>query len=151
MSVPQDDPKLHALKREWAAARLVVIGGLILAVCVAGYYVYRQRPRPNVPRQEVVATPRYDPKLVARVEAAVCTAELLRAKDLGMVPQYGALATTRLLRANVPRRYICEAATHLTRYFISADLLCANIAEPRCVSVYRVALKDGTLIYARPD
>ena len=71
-----------------------------------------------------------------------------------MVPQYATLATPRALRGTTPGRFICEAKTDLTHYFISADLKCSQLAQlsdARCVSVYRVALKDGTLIYSRPS
>jgi len=70
---------------------------------------------------------------------------------LGMVPNYGVLASGQLYHGTVPNRFICEAKTNLTHYFISADLVCNKISDPRCVSVYRVALKDGTLIYSRPQ
>jgi hypothetical protein len=155
MSLPQDDNKMGALKREWAAARIVVIGGFIVAIAVAGYFLYRARQE-QLAQQPVVHTtvvsPKVDRKTLVRVELAVCTAELLRAKDLGVVPNYGELATGGLVRApDAPRRFICEAKTHLTNYFISADILCDRLADPRCVSIYRVATKDKQLIYARPE
>jgi predicted negative regulator of RcsB-dependent stress response len=154
MSLPEDQ-RQRALKREWAAARIVVIGGLIAAVGVAGYFIWRARQEQlaaqPVVHATVVARPKLDPKTLARLELAVCSAELLRAKDLGIVPSYGALASPRLARANVPTRFICEAQTHLTKYFIAADVLCNQLGDPRCVSVFRIATKDGTLIYARPE
>jgi len=88
---------------------------------------------------------------LARAELAVCTVELMRAKDLGVIPSYGQLASGQLVRApDAPHRFICEAQTHLTNYFISADVLCGKIADPRCVSVYRVATKEKQLVYSRP-
>lgn len=156
MSLPEDDKKMGALKREWAAARIVVIGGFIVAVAVAGYFVYRARQQQIVAQQPVVhatvVNPKVDPKLVARVELAVCTAELTRAKDVGAVPPYGELASGQLVRvADVPRRFICEAKTHLTAYYIAADVLCDKLSDPRCVSVYRVANREKQLIYSRPE
>ncbi|HTW34941.1 MAG TPA: hypothetical protein VMD53_10020 [Rhizomicrobium sp.] len=156
MSLPEDDKKMGALKREWAAARIVVIGGLIVAVAVAGYFVYRARQQQLAAEQPVVhatvVRPKLDTKVLARVELAVCTAELLRAKDVGAIPSYGELASAQLLRAgDAPRRFICEAKTHLTNYFISADVLCDKLADPRCVSIYRVANKEKQLIYSRPE
>jgi len=155
MSLPEDGNNMGALKREWAAARIVVIGGFIVAIAVAGYFLYRARQQ-EIAQQPVVHTtvvnPKIDPKLVARVELAVCTAELMRAKDVGAIPFYGQLATGRLVRApDAPQRFICEAKTHLTAYFISADVLCNKLADPRCVSVYRVATREKQLIYERPE
>ena len=155
MSLPKDDQTQRALKREWMAARIVVVGGLIVAVGTVGYFAWRARQerlaQQPVVHTTVVARPKVDAKVLAQVELAVCTAELSRAKDLGMVPQYGDLASPRLMRGTMPRRFVCEAQTHLTHYFISADLVCNQLADSRCVSVYRIALKDGTLIYSRPQ
>jgi len=155
MSLPEDDKKMGALKREWAAARIVVIGGFVIAVAVAGYFVYRAKQQQAALQPVVHATvvrPKVDPKLVARVELAVCTAELMHAKDLGAIPPYGELASGQLVRvADVPRRFICEAKTHLTAYFIAADVLCDKLSDPRCVSVYRVANREKQLIYSRPE
>jgi hypothetical protein len=155
MSLPEDDKKMGALKREWAAARLVVIGGFIVAIAVAGYFVYRAKQQ-EIAQQPVVHTtvvkPKVDPKVLARVELAVCTAELMHAKDLGAIPSYGELATGQLVRAgDAPRRFICEARTHYTNYFIAADVLCDKLADPRCVSVFRVATREKQLIYERPE
>jgi hypothetical protein len=99
-----------------------------------------------------VVAPKVDPKVLVRVELAVCTAELMHAKDVGAIPAYGELATGQLVRAgDAPRRFICEAKTHLTNYFIAADVLCDKLSDPRCVSVYRVANREKQLIYARPE
>ena len=151
-----DDNEDTALTaREWLAARIVIIGGFIVAIAVAGYLVYRGRQQQLAQQPVVHATvvrPKVDPKVLARVELAVCTAELLRAKDLGAIPSYSEVSNGKLLRAgDAPRRFICEAQTHLTKYFISADLLCENFADPRCISVFRVANKEQQLIYARPE
>jgi hypothetical protein len=155
MSLPEDDKKMGALKREWAMARIVVIGGFIVAIAVAGYFVYRAKQQELAQQPVVHATvvnPKVDAKVLVRVELAVCTAELMHAKDVGAVPAYGELATAQLVRAgDAPRRFICEAKTHLTNYFIAADVLCDKLSDPRCVSVYRVANREKQLIYARPE
>jgi predicted negative regulator of RcsB-dependent stress response len=155
MSLPEDDKKMGALKREWAAARVVIIGGFIVAIAVAGYFYYRARQE-QLAQQPIVHTtvvrPKVDAKTLARAELAVCTAELMRAKDVGAIPTYGQLATGQLVRApDAPQRFICEARTHLTSYYISADVMCDKLADPRCVSVYRVATKERQLIYDRPQ
>ncbi len=151
MSLPEDN-KLRALKREWAAARIVVIGGFVVAIGVAGYFAYRER-QASLSQERAGAAQAVsgttNAMTLERIEAAVCKAELARAKDIGIVPQYSELATPRFVWGNVPRRYVCEAATHLTQYFIAADLRCDNLADKRCVSIYRVALKDGRLVYSR--
>jgi predicted negative regulator of RcsB-dependent stress response len=155
MSLPEENPKQHALRREWAAARVVIIGGFIVAIAVAGYFAYRQEQatraltQANAPQAGLAH--KVDPKLLARAELAICSAELVQAQGIGIVPTYGQLATPTLVRGDVPRRFICEAGTHLTRYFIAADIRCNNLADARCVSVFRIALKNGALVYQRPD
>jgi hypothetical protein len=156
MSPPPNDNKQRALAREWAAARIVIIGGFIIAIAVAGYFWYRERQATLAEQQasmpHAVAAPhKIDAKTLARIELAVCTVELNDAKSLGIIPQYGALASPRMARGNAPRRFICEAQTHLTRYFIAADILCNHLADARCVSVYRIATKAGSLVYSRPQ
>jgi len=150
VSVPGGETKQSALHLEWAAARIVVIGGLILAVAVAGYFIYRNQQAERAAAQ-AAAPHKLDPKLLARAELAVCTAELAQAINIGIVPTYGQLASPNLVRGPVPKRFICEAGTHLTRYFIAADLLCNNLTDAHCVSIYRIATKDGQLLYDRPE
>ena len=155
MSAPEDDTKQRALKREWAAARIVVIGGFIIAIAVVGYFLWKARQdrlaQTPVVHATVVSPPKIDAKTLRQLELALCTVELMHAQDLGMVPRYGELTTGLAFHGTVPGRFICEAKTSLTHYFISADLLCNKLTDARCVSVYRVALKDGTLIYSRPQ
>jgi hypothetical protein len=150
----QDDKKMGALKREWAAARIVIIGGFVVAIAVAGYFFYRARQEQIAAQQPVVhatvVAPKVDPKVLARVELAVCSAELVHAIDLGVIPAYGQLASGQLVRAP-DNRFICEAKTHLTNYYISADVLCDKLSDARCVSIYRVATQDKQLIYSRPQ
>lgn len=159
MSLPEDDDKKRTPKLESTPVRIAALG-VVIVVAVAAYFGYRayQHHRAaqvaSLVHTTVVSGPKLDRKLVRNIEIAICTAEIARAKDLGMIPTYGGLASPNMIQANVPRRFICEAQTHLTHYFVSADLLCENIRvtvqDPRCISVFRVALKDGTLIYSRP-
>ena len=153
MSQTEVDSKQHALRREWAAARIVVIGGLVIAVAVAGYFAYQQEQTMRAEQQaalpHTLAPKRIDPKVLARVELAVCSAELKQAINIGIVPTYGQLASRNLQPGNAERRFICQASTHIAHYFIEADVQCNNLADARCVSIYRIALKDGRLLYDR--
>src|SRR5277367_5937903 len=102
MSLPEENPKQHALRREWAAARVVIIGGFIVAIAVAGYFAYRQEQatraltQANAPQAGLAH--KVDPKLLARAELAICSAELVQAQGIGIVPTYGQLATPTLVR-----------------------------------------------------
>lgn len=152
MSLPDDNSNKSALSREWAAARIVVIGGLVVAIAVAGYFAYRARTPAVLPLQTVVpAAAKPDAKLLARVELAVCTTVVKRAMDIGIIPTYGRLDTPQLVKTDVAHRFVCVGATHAAKYYVAADLRCNNLVDPQCVSVYRVALRDGTLLYSRPQ
>lgn len=153
MTTPEDDTTQRALRREWAAARLVVIGGLIVGLAIVGYLAYQQKAAADRALQEIAsqsAERKINAKALAEAELAVCSAELIRAKAIGIVPNYGVLVSPHLIRGNIANRYVCEAGTSLTRYYIAADIRCNKLAEARCVSVYRIALKGGTLVYSRP-
>lgn len=149
MSSADNDGKQRALAREWLAARIVVIGGLVLAVAVAGYFAYQQHEA-AVQVQQAAIPKKIDFKALRRIETAVCTAEVVRAIDIGVVPAYAQLATWQL--AKTPQgHYLCEAKTRVTTYLIAADLLCNDLKKADCVSIYRILLKDGRFVYARPQ
>ena len=147
----EDNTKVHALSREWTIARNFVIGAIVIAIGVGGYFAYRAHEASVAGKQSVPIPKKIDAKALERVETAVCSAELARAKTLGIVPTYGVLASPHLVRGDVPMRFICEAKTSVTAYLIAADLRCTHSLAGSCVSIYRIATKDGELLYARPD
>jgi hypothetical protein len=116
---------------------------LVVALLAGGYFLQTMRLR----NAAGTATLSHAEQL-ARAELAVCQAEMLTAKNLGIVPVYAQLASQKLLRT-AGSHYICVAGTHLTRYYILADLRCNKL--PQCIQVERVAVKDGPLVYLRPQ
>ncbi len=165
MSFPEDNTTQRALSREWAAARIVVIGGFIVAVAVTGYFAWQARQE-SIVRQHVLmaeqqaaaraaaaaAVPgKIDAKKLARAELAFCKAELKRAQDITIVPSYARLAAPNLVPTNIARRFICAAKTDVTVYLIAADLRCSNIQNPQCISIDRIVTKEKLLVYTRPD
>jgi hypothetical protein len=69
---------------------------------------------------------------------------------------YAALATiigkllTQMPRATKVRgRYLCVAGTQVTRYVLAGDLMCRNLKDSRCVSLFSVTQDDGTILYQR--
>lgn len=153
----EEQKNMRGLEREWNMALIVGIGGLVVAIAVAGYFGYREmHRRAQVAVVHAVApTAHIDRKELQKIEVAVCNAEIAGAQSLAVVPAYAKLAEPNLVRTRVRGRFICVAETHLTQYLISADLRCEKlidvIRDPRCVSVFRVMLKDGRLVYSRPD
>ena len=147
MSATQTIATDRALAREWLAARVVIFGGFAVAI-VAAIYFGVIVPKYIAPREMRAA-------LVARVqtlltqEAQVCTAALATAKNFGIVPQYGKLATAQLEQTNVQGRYACLARTPASKYVLVVDLVCRNFKEARCISLYNVSQTDGTILYQR--
>ncbi|HEY3777166.1 MAG TPA: hypothetical protein VGL35_03840 [Rhizomicrobium sp.] len=137
----------RALAREWLAARIVVIGGFVLAA-LAGIWFGVIYPDIILPRQ-VHAALETRVKMLLGAEAQICTTGLNTAKNFGIVPQYGQLATQQLARTDVPGRYVCVAATNAAKYILAVDLLCRELKNPRCISLYNVAQSDGTVLYQR--
>ncbi len=137
----------RGLAREWLIARLVIIGGFLIAIAGAVYYFYVE-PKIIAP-QEARAQLQARVQRILQEEADVCTMALQDAKNYGIVPQYGRLATLKLAGTNVPGRYVCVAATHVAKYLLIVDLVCHNHKDPRCTSLYNVTQGNGATLYQR--
>lgn len=137
----------RALAREWIAIRIIVFGGFLVAL-VAGIWFGIIVPKVIVPR-EVRETLTTQIRTLLTEEAQVCTTALVNAKNFGIVPQYGRLGSAKLAQTNVQGRYACLASTHAAKYVLIVDLLCRNLKDSRCVSLYNVSQTDGTVLYQR--
>lgn len=137
----------RALAREWLAMRIIVIGGFLVAIIAAIWFGIIV-PKVIAPRQmrETLTT---QIRTLLTEEAQVCTTALGNAKNFGIVPQYGQLASAKLAQTNVQGRYACLASTHAAKYVLIVDLLCRSLKDPRCVSLYNVSQSDGTVLYQR--
>jgi hypothetical protein len=137
----------RALAREWLAVRIIVIGGFLVALA-AGLWFGLIYPKYVLPRErQAFFASRV--KHLLNEEATVCTITLNSAKNFGIVPQYGQLATPKLALTNVQGRYACIAQTKVARYVLYVDLQCRDLKSPRCVSLYNVSQADGTVLYQR--
>jgi hypothetical protein len=137
----------RALAREWLAVRIIVIGGFLVALA-AGLWFGVIYPDYVLPREQRADLVNRVQKLLNQ-EAEICTLTLNNAKNFGIVPQYGELATTRLALTKVQGRYICIAHTKVAKYLMVVDLECRDLGSPRCVSLYNVLQADGTVLYQR--
>jgi hypothetical protein len=137
----------RALAREWLAVRIIVIGGFLVALA-AGLWFGVIYPKYILPREQRDFIASRINRLLNE-EAQVCTLALGSAKNFGIVPQYGQLATSRLALTNVKGRFVCMAQTKVTKYLLAVDLQCRDLKTPRCVSLYNVSQTDGTVLYQR--
>ncbi|HEY2444209.1 MAG TPA: hypothetical protein VGI20_00535 [Rhizomicrobium sp.] len=147
MATSDQTAMARALGREWLIARIVIIGGFAIAI-LAGAWFGVVVPRIIEPRrvQAELAT-RADTLL--KDEAQICSMALASAKNFGIVPQYGQLATTKLAATGVRGRYVCLAATSASKYILAVDLICRDLKSPRCTALYNVMQADGTVLYQR--
>ncbi|HEY1612220.1 MAG TPA: hypothetical protein VGF97_00835 [Rhizomicrobium sp.] len=137
----------RALAREWLIARIVVIGGFIVAIVAAIYFGYLV-PRVLAPRQ-VRAALHSRIELLLKTEAQICTTALNDAKNFGIVPQYGHLANAKLGATDVQGRYVCVASTPAAKYLLAIDLICRDLKNPRCTSLYNIVQGNGAVLYQR--
>jgi hypothetical protein len=137
----------RSLAREWLAVRIIVIGGFAIAIAAGIYFgvIVPKFIQPRAERAELVTRV----ETVLKAEAQICSMALSTAKNFGIVPQYGQLATARLAATDVQGRYVCVAATQAAKYVLAVDLLCRNLKSPRCTSLYNVSQSDGTVLYQR--
>jgi hypothetical protein len=118
---------------------VAIIAAVYFGVVVPKYIVPRELRAALTTRVQTLLTQ----------EAQVCTGALANAKNFGIVPQYGQLASARLEQTNVQGRYACLARTPASKYLLVVDLLCRNFKNPRCTSLYNVSQTDGTVLYQR--
>ncbi len=137
----------RSLAREWIAVRVIVIGGFLLALAAGIYFgvVYPDFIQPR----EISAILQGRIRAILGAEEQICVTGLNTAKNFGIVPQYGRLATTRLARTDVQGRYVCVAATNAAKYILAVDLVCHDLKNPRCISLYNVSQTDGTVLFQR--
>ncbi|HXM00531.1 MAG TPA: hypothetical protein VN932_11420, partial [Rhizomicrobium sp.] len=113
----QRDTNLRGISREWLAARIVLLGGFVIAIAVAAYFTLRPAP---VVQQQPAAQTEDQAAVLARKEAnakaaiMVCAMELLNAKNTGIVPSYGQLASMLPRKTATRGRYACIAGTNVT-------------------------------------
>jgi hypothetical protein len=146
MSVTEQGAGERALSREWLAARIVVIGGLVLAAALVAFFgwikpTYLTAPQLTAEQQEARAT--------ALAIRDMCTTGIAAAKAFGILPSYGHLASPNAGRTDVQGRYVCVAGTQVAKYLVAVELLCRDLKDRRCVSLYSVTQDDGTVLYQR--
>lgn len=147
--------------REWFWARVVLIGGFIVAIGVAGYFGWqRHETLVAAQKQQAEALARADqqqsraesPEQARANENAnagmmICAMELLSAKNKGIVPPYGQLAAAEPRATAKKNRLACLATTQVSKYEIQADLVCRTVVDPKCMKLHSVKNGDGTVLY----
>lgn len=150
-----DDADISAIKREWLAARIVVIGGFAITIAFGAYAGLTWRAQLQHARTQAAiakdqqASKEQQANLSA--ERAFCRALLSQTQKLGLVPNFAELTKPVPTATKKTGRYTCEASTGATNYAMTADLMCRNLKSATCVSLYEVALDGKTILFQRHD
>jgi hypothetical protein len=151
MSMSEQNPNMRQLQIEWYAALATVVGGFAIAIAVAAYISFT-----NKPATQTAAAPQSRAEMqkaqVAALEKAgaeICGLELANAQMFGVVPNFGRLLTAMPRATDVRGRYVCVAGTDAAKYVLAGDLVCRNLKDSRCVSLFSVSQPDGTVLYQR--
>ena len=138
---------LSALSREWLAARIVIIGGLVaaaLAIAWFGWLKPAYFTKPQLTPAQIAA------QQTAHAIVNLCATGVGEAKSFGILPNYGKLSNPlKFGRTDVQGRYVCVATTQVAAYLIAVDLLCRETTSRRCVALFSVTQGDGTVLYQR--
>ena len=154
-----DGDGMRMTAREWLAARIVLVGGFIIAIAVAGYFTWAQHQQAEQAAAAAQAQAQAEAKAEAAPTAAqiaqaqarmgqlVCLRVVVNAAVSGIVPNYAKLASRAPVPTKVQGRYSCMAVTDVEKYKVTADLLCSDMRKADCVRLYSVVSGDGTVLY----
>lgn len=153
----EHEADLTALKREWLVARVVLIVGFILAIGFGIYAAYLWRANVVHARQQAAAEVAAQQGAVnlqeanAQAGALLCRLMLANAQNFGIVPSYTKLTNNQPQPTGVTGRYTCAAATDSSQFALTADLICKDLKNPRCVPLYSVTQNGGAVLFQRHD
>src|SRR5690348_13045546 len=103
MAESQLEPRTYGwLRWEWRAALITVVGGFVLLIGLASYLTWAALHL----RQNYTKAVQKQAEVNVEAQIALCTASLTRAKEFGIVPNYGKLSGALQL-TNVKGRYAC--------------------------------------------
>lgn len=121
----------------------VVLGGaavvVIVAVAAGGYFLGRGSGGSNAPAGSKEA-------LAAR---GVCEATLARVKDYGIVDASATLTSKDATDTKTAKRVICKASSGGTAVTITVDVPCDNMANDKCLKLFKVTDASGALLFQR--
>ncbi|MEI9991003.1 MAG: hypothetical protein WDM86_13285 [Rhizomicrobium sp.] len=146
----EHQPNMRALQRDWLAARIVGLAGLVLIAAVAGLATFDLvSPRPLPLPRPVVASPQALAAARRQEDIALCDGALAAAQALGVVPTFAVRDGDQTRPGGAQGRYICGAKTDAAGYAITFDLACTHLgAGGNCIVPFAVT-QNGTSIYRR--
>jgi len=155
-----DGDDMRMTRREWTAAKIVLTGGFLIAIAVAGYFTWTQHQQAEQAAAAAQAQAQAEAKaqaapsqaqIQARLNLLVCLREVVNAATAGIIPNYAKLASAAPTATSVQGRYTCAAKTDVAKYAVTADLICGDMRKADCVKLYSVVSDDGTVLYQAKD
>lgn len=121
----------------------IVLGGavvLVIAVAAGGYFLGRGSSggssAPNSAQEALAAR-------------GVCEATLARVKDYGILSTGASLTSKDATDTDTAKRVICKASSDGTAVTITVDVPCDNMADDKCLKLFKITNASGTLLYQR--
>lgn len=133
------DVNIKALQREWLAARIFA-AFVVLALIAVGVSVVLYPPLGLSSASSDSAGAEAQRHAAA---LALCSAALTTTQGFGIVPAYTQLASDVVQAGSTRGRYTCFARTDAAKYQITFDLMCKDLGDAKCLSLYSVT-QDGT-------
>ena len=149
------EPNLPALRREWLAARVMAVIGVLLLLAVAvliGVSAFYGPPATPTATPVTASPPAAPDTAQARrqEDIALCDAALATVQTLGLVPAFAARDGDSAAPGNVQGRYICHARTGAARYTLIFDLACTHLGDAKCIVPITISQDPGGVLYQRP-
>jgi hypothetical protein len=146
----KEQPDVRALKREWTIGLAVIVGGFIIAIAVAAWLTFGQKPAAPTPGETQTEETAPASQAAAQPDPTqICSTALANAENFGIIPSFGRLTNPNPRQTKQRGRYVCDAATDSAKYAITLELVCKDFADTQCVSLYTIAQDDGTVLYQR--
>lgn len=156
--VPADETGMAALNREWLAARLVFVAGFLLAIAFVVWWTYSYRPviggtgyGADVEASQDQMDQALSSGETSKEGFMLCRLAIGNAGNFGVVPTSTKYASGPA-KTDVRGRYVCTAADNTgVAYALTVDLMCSNLTNPNCASLFTVAKTDGAVLFHRQD
>jgi hypothetical protein len=140
-------PNLRMLRLEWLTAQALLALGVVIGI--AGFFApvsFRTGPASSVSPPGSTGAPASR----AEIAAQFCSTAVTKARDFGVVP--GDTRSSSVPdKTDVVGRYVCTAENGSNKFTVSVDLLCRDVGDGRCFSLFSVSQSDGTVLYQRQD